>query len=88
LIEDIVQSRIADGQLDECALTMRELAKVKASFANTLRSMLHSRIDYPKDDESKSADASRRAETMRGTLGAVERDVTRGGRTLRPGEAA
>jgi len=30
---------------------MRDLAKVKDSFCATLRSMLHTRIDYPKDDE-------------------------------------
>jgi len=89
LIEDIVQSRIADGQLDECALTMRELAKVKESFAGTLRSMLHSRIDYPKDDEAKASGAARRADPAKSTLGLAERgDATRGGRTMKPGEAA
>lgn len=87
LIEDIVQSRIADGQLDECALTMRELAKVKDSFANTLRCMLHSRIDYPKEEEGKPASSKRSAEGHKPGLSS-ERDLTRGGRTVKPGEAA
>ena len=51
LVEDLVRAKIQDGQLDDCPLTLQELAIVKDSFASTLRSMLHSRIDYPKDDE-------------------------------------
>jgi hypothetical protein len=46
MVEDLVRARIHDGQLDECPLTLQELAIVKESFAATLRSMLHSRIDY------------------------------------------
>ena len=52
LVDDIVRTKINDGQLDDCPLTLRELALVKDSFSSTLRSMLHSRIDYPKDDAS------------------------------------
>ena len=51
LVDDLVQARICDGQLDHCDLTLRDLALVKETFAKTLRSMLHSRIDYPKDEE-------------------------------------
>ena len=48
LIDDIVFNRIKDGQLDECGLSVSELRILRESFAKTLRSMLHSRIDYPK----------------------------------------
>lgn len=54
LVEDLVRMKIQDGQLDHCPLTLKELAAVKDSFTTTLRGILHSRIDYPKDDE-KSA---------------------------------
>jgi putative nucleotidyltransferase with HDIG domain len=50
LVDDLIRTKINDGQLDDCPLTLRELALVKESFSNTLRSMLHSRIDYPKDE--------------------------------------
>lgn len=50
MVEDLIRAKINDGQLDDCPLTLRELAIVKDSFSTTLRSMLHSRIDYPKDD--------------------------------------
>lgn len=46
LVDDIVQARMADGQLDECDLTIAELARVKASFVKTLLSMMHSRVKY------------------------------------------
>ena len=74
LVEDIVRSKINDGQLDDCPLTLRELAIVKESFAGTLRSMLHSRIDYPKDDSSAAA-ATRR-------ITHLDREGTSGGRVI------
>ena len=55
MVEDLVRAKINDGQLDDCPLTLRELAIVRESFASTLRSMLHSRIDYPKDDGPTAA---------------------------------
>ncbi|MFD0892188.1 HDIG domain-containing protein [Luteolibacter ambystomatis] len=92
MIDDIVQARIADGQLDECMMSCRELAKVKESFANTLRSMLHSRIDYPEDKADKGTSggttASRRVDTHRLVAPPLDRDATRGGRSFRPDEAA
>lgn len=74
LVDDIVRQKVQDDQLDDCPLTLRELAIIRESFANTLRSMLHSRIDYPKDDESRSSATMRRA--------APERDSSRGGRVV------
>jgi membrane-associated HD superfamily phosphohydrolase len=74
LVDDIVRQKIQDSQLDDCPLTLRELAIIRESFANTLRSMLHSRIDYPKDDEQRSSVSMRRA--------APERDSSRGGRVV------
>jgi len=66
LVEDLVRARIHDGQLDNCPLTLRELAIIKDSFGTTLRSMLHSRIDYPKDEDRPSA-TGRRATPTRDT---------------------
>ncbi len=53
LIDEIVQSRIRDGQLDECDLTFAELEAIKRSFQATLRSMLHNRISYPKPADDR-----------------------------------
>jgi cyclic-di-AMP phosphodiesterase PgpH len=71
MVDDLVHAKINDGQLDDCPLTLRELAIVKESFSSTLRSMLHSRIDYPKDDDRSSTATKRLAN-----------DATQGGRVI------
>lgn len=61
MVDEIVRGRMRDGQLDECELTMSELAEIKASFCATLRSMMHNRISYPKEDlEGKDEEKERR----------------------------
>ena len=64
MIEELVRTKVNDGQLDECPLTLKELAIVKDSFAATLRSMLHARIDYLKEDERPPA-VIKRADNLR-----------------------
>ena len=61
LVEDIIRSRLRDGQLDDCNLTMRDLKGIRDSFAKTLRTALHRRIPYP--DEKDNKDAKPRDET-------------------------
>ena len=56
LVETMVSMRMKDGQLDDCDLTMRELAQIKESFTKTLISMLHTRIAYPKAAKKSDAD--------------------------------
>ncbi|MCR6656235.1 MAG: HDIG domain-containing protein [Opitutus sp.] len=56
LIDQVVQDRIRDGQLDEAPLTFVEIARIKNSFQFTLLNMLHSRVPYPGSD-SKPAQA-------------------------------
>jgi cyclic-di-AMP phosphodiesterase PgpH len=53
LITDIIRKRVADGQLDDCNLQFDELQEVAESFRNTLSSMMHSRVAYPDDKETK-----------------------------------
>lgn len=55
LIGDIFDSRLRDGQLDECNLTLAELNSVKKSFVFTLTNMLHGRVAYPKDENGKTS---------------------------------
>jgi hypothetical protein len=51
LVDELFQRRLIEGQLRECELTMCELEEVAESFKRTLRSMMHSRIAYPKAQE-------------------------------------
>lgn len=55
LVSEIVDSRLLDGQLDECPLTLGELGLVKESFTTTLRSMLHKRVSYSKAEPPPGA---------------------------------
>ena len=54
LITDIIRKRVADGQLDDCDLKFNELNEIAESFRHTLSSMLHSRVAYPEDKDSKA----------------------------------
>ena len=54
LVDELVRAKVNDGQLDQCPITLGELAMVKESFSNTLRSMLHSRIVYQKPEEKST----------------------------------
>ena len=59
LVAKITDAQLADGQLDECDLTQRDLRGIREAFVRLLSGMLHSRIDYPetaKDAAKKSAD--------------------------------
>jgi len=47
LIDAIVDSKIADGQLDDAPLTLREVALVKDQFVTMLSGIMHRRIEYP-----------------------------------------
>jgi hypothetical protein len=47
LVEKIVRDRLADGQLDNCELTFKDLERIIAAFTRALAGTLHARIDYP-----------------------------------------
>ncbi|MCC6381037.1 MAG: HDIG domain-containing protein [Dehalococcoidia bacterium] len=47
LVDGVFAERLAEGQLDDCDLTMRELQAVAASFKATLKAVYHPRIAYP-----------------------------------------
>jgi putative nucleotidyltransferase with HDIG domain len=49
MVEKIVSERIADGQLDECDLTLRDVQRVKDAFCELLAGVYHERIPYPED---------------------------------------
>jgi putative nucleotidyltransferase with HDIG domain len=50
LINELIEERIADGQLDECDLTLGEVRVIAERFRFTLMTMLHTRIAYPKHE--------------------------------------
>jgi len=59
LVNDLIDKRIADHQLDECNLTLKEIRTIADSLRFTLQNMLHSRISYPKEQSDSPSGASR-----------------------------
>lgn len=57
IIRSVVDNRVADRQLDETNLTLKDLDTLVESFCTTLRGMYHPRIEYPKLDAPKPAES-------------------------------
>ena len=57
LVSSIISGKIKDGQLGDSTLSMQELGLIRNSITQTLVSMSHNRISYPKDNkEEKNED--------------------------------
>ncbi len=78
LVREIVRQRLADGELDDCPLTLAELRRVEDAFVFTLNGMYHGRVPYdtaahpdheppaPPDSNRGTADTDRMADDARG----------------------
>ena len=55
--KEIVTAKVMDGQLDNCPLTLQDVAQIRKVFTETLIHILHQRIAYPKPEESTHAPA-------------------------------
>jgi hypothetical protein len=47
IVTKIIDAILADDQLDECDLTLRELTQIRESMIKSLIAIYHSRVDYP-----------------------------------------
>ncbi|MBN2064710.1 MAG: HDIG domain-containing protein, partial [Sedimentisphaerales bacterium] len=47
LVHNMAMSRLQDGQLSDCDLTIRELSRIEHSLVKSLCAMYHGRISYP-----------------------------------------
>ncbi len=65
LITDIIRKRAADGQLDDCDLRFKDLEVIAEAFRHTLSSMMHSRVAYPEDKETKTKRGSSMTSAIR-----------------------
>ncbi len=55
LVDRIFAANIEDGQLNDCPITIAEVAKVRESFIFTLLNSLHTRIAYPGQKSGEKA---------------------------------
>lgn len=49
MVGRIIEERIADGQFDECDLTLRDLERIRTAFVEQLLGMYHTRVAYPQN---------------------------------------
>ncbi len=74
MVTRIIEERTADGQFDECDLTLRDLELIREAFVEQLLGMYHTRIAYPQNTvvelESRRAAAAGGGTTGGGAAGA------------------
>ena len=49
LVRKMIKERLEDGQLDECALTFKDLDLIATAFTRILSGIFHTRIEYPEN---------------------------------------
>lgn len=49
MVDKIISERVADGQLDDCDLTLRDVNRIRDAFCELLLGVYHERIPYPED---------------------------------------
>ena len=79
-VKELINDIFADGQLEECELTLKDLHQIAKSFNNILTSIYHSRIEYPdkspvknqekkKDKDGTAKDTDRQSAKKENTNG-------------------
>ncbi len=48
-VSKIIDNRLADGQLDESALTLGDINKIRSTFTSILQGIFHRRVEYPEE---------------------------------------
>ncbi len=61
LVEEVISERLAEGQLDDSDLTLRDLRTIAASFKTTMGAVYHPRVQYP---EPTAMEARRRVRLL------------------------
>lgn len=49
IVYECIHSRVNNGQLDECSLTLADLRAVQQAFVDVLRGIHHPRVTYPSE---------------------------------------
>jgi putative nucleotidyltransferase with HDIG domain len=65
LVDQIIDDRISDHQLDECPLTLKDITIIRVTLAEVVCAVLHQRVEYPGafcDEEPAGSEQDGRAE--------------------------
>ncbi len=52
-VDGVIKSRLTEGQLDDCGLTMHDLKLIKQTICRAIPASMHKRIDYDKAKERR-----------------------------------
>jgi len=55
VVTEAVERRLREGELEECGLSIRDMARIRESFIVTLLSIYHPRIQYPAERDAGGA---------------------------------
>jgi putative nucleotidyltransferase with HDIG domain len=53
LVQNIINDRFQSGELEECPLTLKDLANIRESFVQILTGVFHHRIEYPEEEKKE-----------------------------------
>ncbi|MGD2207208.1 MAG: HDIG domain-containing protein [Anaerolineae bacterium] len=56
IIQDTIESKVDEGQLDESDLTLRDLKEIRETFLSVLQGVFHPRVKYPEPVKVKGPD--------------------------------
>jgi putative nucleotidyltransferase with HDIG domain len=56
IVAETIKSRLDQGQLDECDLTLRDLKEIQIAFISVLKGVFHPRVKYPEPVKVRDAD--------------------------------
>jgi putative nucleotidyltransferase with HDIG domain len=62
LVHSMAQKRLADGQFDECNMTLQDLHRIEQAIIKTLTAIYHGRIKYPSASTTPGSKDARPAE--------------------------
>jgi len=60
VVKQSIETRLNEGQLEECGLSIRDLARIRESFVTSLLAIYHPRIQYPSDKDKGGEDEQAR----------------------------
>lgn len=71
-IEEVIEKRWHDRQLDDAALTLADLTKIREAFFRVLSGMYHQRIKYPDQENDEGGPSDGKAEVGGGESGGAD----------------
>lgn len=78
LVNQLIKAKIDDNHFIESELTFAEMDTVRKSIVETLCSMLHTRIAYPKEEKNETADSASASPVSADKPATPDKAVTKG----------